>query len=53
MSSNTAEFPSLVQFFMDLTNNSNVDSANNVETKYNLFDSSIGREYAFMSVFQD
>ena len=52
-SANTAEIPSLVQFFIDFTNDSNVVSANNVETKYNLFDSSIGREYAFMSVFQD
>ena len=52
-SSNTAEIPSLVQFFIDLTNDSNVVSTDNVETKYNLLDTSIGREYAFVSVFQD
>ena len=45
-SSNTAEIPSLVQFFIDLTNDSNVVSANNVETKYNLFNTSIGKDYA-------
>merc|ERR1712051_70480 len=40
-SSDTAEISSLVQFFIDLTNDSNVVTANNVETKYN-----IGRKYA-------